>query len=85
MDATVSTTFSDLFPYLISAVGGLTTILIGLVLRNQTSNQQTQQKTTEAIVSQSQQLTRLTVLIEGVIEDKIPAIEKRIDRIEDKI
>lgn len=85
MDTTISTTFSDLFPYVISSVGGLMTILIGLVLKNQSSNQETQNKTTEAIVSQSQQLTRLTVLIEGVIEDKIPSIEKRIDRIEDKI
>ena len=85
MDTTISTTFSDLFPYVISSVGGLMTILIGLVLKNQSSNQETQSKTTEAIVSQSQQLTRLTVLIEGVIEDKIPSIEKRIERIEDKI
>lgn len=85
MDATVSTTFSDLFPYLISAVGGLTTILIGIVLKNQSANQRSQHKTTEAIVSQSQQLTRLTVLIEGVIEDKIPAIHRRLDRLEDKL
>lgn len=85
MDATVSTTFADLFPYLISAVGGLATVLIGLVLKNQGNTQASQQKTTDTLIEQSKQLTRLAVLLEGIIGDKIPFIERRIDRLEDKI
>jgi ubiquinone biosynthesis protein UbiJ len=80
-----SLTFKDLFPYLSSLFGGLLTIFVGMVLKNQNKNYENQKEITEALTNQSVQLTRLTVLLENVIEDKIPALEKRLERLENKI
>ena len=80
-----SPTFKDLFPYLSSLFGGLLTVFVGMVLKNQNKNYENQKEITEALTNQSVQLTRLTVLLENVIEDKIPALEKRLERLENKI
>jgi hypothetical protein len=85
MDAlTASNTFVELFPYMASVTGGLLTIFVGLLLRNQSKTQDYQTEVQKTLTFQSQQLTKLTVLIENVITDKLPGIEKRLEKLEDK-
>lgn len=81
---TASTTFVELFPYLASVTGGLLTIFVGLLLRNQSKTQDYQTEVQKTLTFQSQQLTKLTVLIENVITDKLPGLERRLDKLEDK-
>lgn len=84
MGSIAGISFIEFFPYLASAFGGLLTLFIGMMIKGQTKTQNNQEELNNILTKQSTQLTKLTVLLENVIQDKIPSLERRLDKIEDK-
>jgi len=84
MELLMSTTFVELFPYLASITGGLLTLFVGLLLKNQSKTQEYQSEVQKTLTYQSSQLTKVTILLQAVLTDKLPAIQRRLEKLEDK-
>jgi peptidoglycan hydrolase CwlO-like protein len=68
----------DLFPYLMSALGGLITIFVGVLIHGQAKLQDT-------LSNQNEQLTRIAQTLETVIEDRLPKLDRKVDELDKQL